>query len=193
VLFVLIASTLWSAARRAPRRWGAAGAVAVVAIVVAQGLWFITGIRPDRFRHGEHRFAVAGQYVRAALPANAAFVSEEHSGSLRFCAGRLTIRHDVLRSGWLAPARAALEDAGYVVYLLVDENEIDRLRKRFTAPGELAFLDQPPVAQIQSSPAVQIFAISDDMPPAATVYVDPGRGRPVAPVNPRAASWDPPR
>lgn len=192
-LLILIASMLWAVARRAPRRWAAAAAIAMVAITAAHGLWFITGIRPHHFRHSEHRFAAAGQYVRAMLPDNAAFISEEHSGSLRFYAGRLTIRYDLLSSGWLAPVRAALEDAGYSVYLLIDENEIDRLRARFIEPGELAFLDQPPVAEIQSSPAVRIYAISDDVPPTPTVFVDPGRARPIAPANRRAASWEPPR
>ena len=192
-LFILIASMLWAVARRAPRRWGPAAAIAVAAIMAAQGLWFISGIRPHGFRHGEHRFAAAGQYVRASLPDSAAFISEEHSGSLRFYAGRLTIRYDWLKPGWLAIARAALEDAGYSVYLLVDVNEIERLRARFTEPGELAFLDQAPVAEIRSTPRVRIYAISDDVPPGPTVFVDPGRARPIAPANPRAASWEPPR
>jgi len=195
VLFVLIASMLWTAARRARAhvRLAPVFAIVIAAIMAAQGLSFIRGIRPQHLRHSEHRFAAAGQYVRAALPPNAAFISEEHSGSLRFYAGRLTIRYDWLKAGWLAPVRVALEDAGYIVYLLIDDNEVDRLRQRFTEPGELAFLDQPPVAEIRSSPRVRIYAISDDVPPAPTVFVDPGRARPVAPVNPRAASWEPPR
>lgn len=67
------------------------------------------------------------------------------------------------------------------------------MRARFIEPGELAFLDQPPVAEIRSSPRVRVYAISDDVPPAPTVFVDPGRARPVAPVNPRVASWEPQR
>ena len=192
-LFVLIGSTIWSARRRSSWRFSRAVALAVVALATARGLDFINTRQPTTFHRSQHRFAVAGAYVRAALPPNAAFVAVEHSGSLRFYGNRLTIRYDWLNAGSLRPARAALEDAGYVVYAVVDEDELPRLRERFRAPGELSFLEQPPVATIESTPAVHIYALSDDVPSSSTVSIPLGRAAPVPPVSRRMVTWEPPR
>ncbi len=191
-IFIMTAAGALALARRARPAMRRALLVAAIVIVATHSAWFTARERPFGFRHGEHRFAVIGAYVREALPPNAAFFTMHHSGSLRYYGGRLTVRYDWLDSGLLARARAALEDAGYVTYVLIDDSEEALLRERFTRPGELAFLDQPPIVELQSEPRVRIYALSDELPPDWPKYVQPARAVPVAPAHRKPVIWDPP-
>lgn len=190
-IFIMTAAGAVALARRARPATRGALLAAVIVIVAAQSAWFTAREQPFGFRQGEHRFAVIGAYVRQALPPNAAFFTMHHSGSLRYYGGRLTVRYDWVHSGWLARARAALEDAGYVTYVLIDEPEEALLRQRFTQPGELVFLDQPPIVELQSEPRVRIYALSEELPPDWPKYLQPARGVPVAPVSRKPVVWDP--
>lgn len=192
VIFIMAAAGLLAMARRLRPGMPRAVFAAAVLVAAAPGVWFIARENPFLLRDGEHRFAAIGAYVRDALPPNAAFLTVHHSGSVRYYGGRLTVRYDWLPAGLLAPARAALEDAGYVTYVLIDEPEEAQLRERFTRPGELAFLAQPPIVELLSEPRVRIYALSDEVPPDWPEYVRLGRAVPAAPVNPKVVVWDPP-
>ncbi|HUG92402.1 MAG TPA: glycosyltransferase family 39 protein [Planctomycetaceae bacterium] len=167
--------------------------VAGLALVIGHSVWFTTSKEPFDLHAGEQRYAAIGGHVRAALPANAAFLTMQHSGSLRYYSGRLTARYDWLSAGHLALGRAALEEAGYEVYVLVDEWEEADLRKRFTAPGEAAFLDAPPLIELVSSMRVRVYRLSDHEDPTApaTTYIASGRGIPIPPVRRQAIAWEP--
>jgi hypothetical protein len=189
-LFVIIASAAVAWLRPLTHGKRRAAVAAGLVLTIGYDVWFIQSTNPFRFRDGEHRYAAIGAYVRDALPSNAAFLTLQHSGALRYYSGRLTARYDGLERGWLGVGRGALEEAGYSVYILVDVHEETVLRERFTIPGEVAFLDQPPVAELLSDPRVRIYALSDDLPASETVYVPSGRGVPVPPVHRKAVAWE---
>lgn len=191
-LFVISASAGVALLRPLTRGVRRAAVAAGLVLTIGYGLWFIRDMAPLRFRDAEHRYAAIGTYVRDALPANAAFFTMQHSGALRYYSGRLTVRYDRLGRGWLAVGRAGLEQNGYIVFAAIDADEEAALRERFTNPGELAFLEQPPVAELLSRPRVRIYALSDDLPAASTVFVPLGESMPLPPVNRRSVVWEQP-
>ena len=83
--------------------------------------------------------------VQGVTPDNSVILSMQHSGSLRYYAGRVTMRFDALRSRWLDTAVSWLADHGAHPYLLAEDWELDRFRRIFAEQKTVARLDGPPV------------------------------------------------
>jgi hypothetical protein len=79
----------------------------------------------------EQRYASVARYIDQHLPANAAFISMQHSGSLRYYARRLTVRYDLLDGPDLSRAVALLKQRGYRPYILLEDWEEVDFRRRF--------------------------------------------------------------
>ena len=94
----------------------------------------------------EHRYVDAGIFLDRVTPPNAVIISMQHSGSIRYYSGRLTLRYDLLDPGWLDRAIEALERSGRPVYLLFDDWEEPRFRARFAGQRSLRHLDDGPAA-----------------------------------------------
>ena len=69
--------------------------------------------------------------VRAKGPANAFVLAAQHSGSIRYYAGRATFRWDLLSPTRLDQALATFRAQGYQPFLVVDGGEYDDFKKRF--------------------------------------------------------------
>lgn len=197
VLFVMAASAglaLLRGMKSDLRRAAVAAALVVVLGVFGHAVWFTSRHNPFELHRPAHRFAQIASHVRHALPRNAAFITMQHSGSVRYYAARLTVRHDWLPAGQWPFVRAALEYAGYDVYVLVDEDEEVALRRRFTSRDEVAFLDRPPLIELWSSPRVRVYRLSDDGEdvPQPPHYLRSERGVPVPPASRQPNSWEPP-
>jgi hypothetical protein len=102
------------------------------------------------FRIGESVYPSAASYVDKVLPRNAVIVTGQHSGSIRFYAGRLTMRFDVLDPAWWPRALDVLVAKGYRPYVLLTEPEEEPFRQQFSlsarddAPGTIvAEMTQP--------------------------------------------------
>jgi len=61
---------------------------------------------------GERRFATIAELVAAQTEPSAMIFASIHAGSLRYYAGRATIRFDILEPDWLDHAAAWLNDRG---------------------------------------------------------------------------------
>jgi hypothetical protein len=79
---------------------------------------------------GEQKYVDAGVFIARATPPEAVVLSMQHSGSIRYYSGRLTLRYDSLDPAWLDRAIATLGRLGRPVYLLLDEWEEEPLRAR---------------------------------------------------------------
>jgi 4-amino-4-deoxy-L-arabinose transferase-like glycosyltransferase len=124
----------------APRRRRTAFA-AVALIVVVYGVWH--GRSAFRTRGYEARYRAAAQ-IAATLPENAVFLSNLHSGSLRYYAHRLTLRFE-----WLAPdvfvtALEQLRNSGRPVFVVLDGGEREAFRARYAPVADVSWLDRPP-------------------------------------------------
>jgi len=133
--------------------------VAVLVLAVMAWRWDRAGMQP--VPANERRFAVVGEFVRDQLPQNAILLSMQHSGSVRYYAGRLTVRWDLLDAEWLERSLAFLRAKGYRPFLLLEDWEQPLFRQRFAAHTKLAALDWQPVATYSGEVRTDIFDPAD--------------------------------
>ena len=106
----------------------------VGALVIALGLWNLhvtdqTGYFDQR-QAARHE-APIGQLVRAHTKDNSVLIVMERSGSLRYYAGRMTLRYDFLEPNWLDRAVAWMTERGIHVYAVLDERQAGECKRRF--------------------------------------------------------------
>jgi len=99
-------------------------------------------------RRTERRYIDVARFVADHTEPNAVVLSHQHSGSLRYYAGRLTLRFDVLDPVWLDRAFTYLESIGRRPYLVLDGGEVEAFRQRFAGASRAGGLDAPPLAAL---------------------------------------------
>jgi hypothetical protein len=158
-------------------RWStAARAVALTALLIAGGIHAVTFMdSKDILSNAEserRRYLDAAVYLDAALPADAVVLAMQHSGSIRYYAGLLTMRWDVLDSGSLDAAAAALHARGVPVFAAIESWEEEAFRRRFAHQGSLAGLDSGAIATSDDG-EIRIYALSGDRTNARPTAVIP--------------------
>lgn len=133
--------------------------VAAVCLAVMAWRWDSAGIQPPRLN--DRRFAVVGEFVRDELPPNAILLSMQHSGSVRYYSGRLTLRWDLLHPEWLDRTLTFLRTKGYRPLLLLEEWERPLFTERFAAHTKLGALDWQPAATYSGEIRTDIFDPAD--------------------------------
>ena len=96
----------------------------------------------------ESRYRIAGEYVAARLPPDAAVVTVHQSGSVRFYSGRQTLVWSEVDPSSLDRALEYLRGRRYRPYLLFERWEEPAFRKRFDGKSTIAALDWPPITEI---------------------------------------------
>lgn len=84
----------------------------------------------------ERKYPDAGRFIRDRLPQTGLVLARQHSGSVRYYAGRPTLRWDVLHPGELDRALADLRRAGYTPFAVLDADEYVEFRARFAGAAE---------------------------------------------------------
>jgi hypothetical protein len=79
----------------------------------------------------EQRYRLVGEWFGAHTPPQAVALSSLHSGSLRIYAARPTVRPELLPDGSLIATVNALELAGYVPYVALEQDEFEEFNRRF--------------------------------------------------------------
>ena len=165
-IFILASLVLVALLRRFdPRNVGALVSLVIV-LVAWYGVSFAQAHGTFRYRHGDRRYSAVGRYVAEKLPERSVFLSMSHSGSLRYYAGRQTVRHDLIPSEKLGTVLWDLQRLGYHPYILLDEWEEEGFRTRFRN-HPAGSLDWPPVALLNHSSPVRIYDPADRLAPNA--------------------------
>ena len=117
----------------------------VTVLGVALAIWGGWVGRPAfHVRADEARYVAAGR-IGAGLPDNAVILSNQHSGSLRYYAGRITMRFEWLDPDMYVPALEYFERLSRPVYVVLDDWERETFRSRYGAVSDLSWLDRPPI------------------------------------------------
>jgi hypothetical protein len=111
---------------------------ALLTVLIVHGLQVARTRGAFDIRNQERKYPLAGQFVRDRLPSNAMVLAAQHSGSIRYYAGRPTFRWDLLAPSRLDQALAVFRAQGYEPVLVVDGGEYDEFRKRFDAANQEA-------------------------------------------------------
>jgi dolichyl-phosphate-mannose-protein mannosyltransferase len=147
VMFLLAVDAVWLAG--APLRAGtrALAAACVALFLAGYGAIFGDQARVLDVAAGEQRYVEIARHAAATLPPNAAVFSMQHSGTLRYYGGLLTLRYDSMDSDWLDRSVSYLRGAGYDPYFIVDDWEVEHVRERFATEKTAAPLARiPPFA-----------------------------------------------
>ena len=127
-------------------RFGRASVAVIVTLVMLLGLWNIrVAIRRDVFeqRQAARHEAPIGRLVREHTPVNSVILAVHRSGSLRYYAGRITLRYDMLDGAWLDRAVTWLAERNVHVYAVLDERETGESKERFAGQKTAAAFDRP--------------------------------------------------
>ena len=139
----------------------------------------------DRWKAERHYVAVA-RLVRHTTDARSVILSMQHSGSLRYYAGRVTMRYDLLDAQWLDRAVSWLSARGIRPYLLIDQWEEPYVRRQFEGQRTLEQLRHAPAARYQGTTTVMLFDLARvagaDYPPADEFLDDYRNARSIEPV-----------
>jgi hypothetical protein len=72
-------------------------------------------------------------------------LSNQHSGSLRDYANRITMRFEWLDADMYGEAIDHVRGLGRPVYVVLDDWERDVFRQRYASAADLSWLDEPPL------------------------------------------------
>jgi hypothetical protein len=121
-------------------RWGHAAAGVLLFSLGAYGIHVTMQRNVFTRDEGDRRYATIARLVADQTEPSAMILASIHAGSLRYYAGRATLRFDILEPAWLDRSAAWLNDHGRHPYVLVDDWEMPAFRERFgrtNALGEL--------------------------------------------------------
>lgn len=160
--------------------------VGLAAAVVATG---VMGVETASHRsafdlwHGNRRYTAAAELVSAITPPNSVVFAMEHSGSLRYYAGRVPIRYDEMPPEWLDRSIDWLTRSGVHCYAVLDDWELEPFRERFEGSETAQVLDDPIFVYqaYRQGATVYVFDLSNPPPsgarPEIVTETDPGRWR----------------
>jgi 4-amino-4-deoxy-L-arabinose transferase-like glycosyltransferase len=168
--FVMIAAAgaLWSIGRAA----GRIGTVAVWCVVLGVSGWTVRVAAADAVfstAHAESKFHVTGRLVAQIVEPASVLLSRQHSGSLRYYAGLMTINFAGLDEEWLDRAVAWLADRGIRSYAVLEEWEVQAFRDRFARANRLGRLAMPPSLIYRGPTTVHVYDLSRSEAPAETL------------------------
>jgi 4-amino-4-deoxy-L-arabinose transferase-like glycosyltransferase len=170
---ILAAVDLASASLSRTTRTVLAGAAAVALC----GWTLAIASRSEVFgqRQAAEHEAPLGQLVRQHTRENSVVLAFERSGSLRYYAGRTTLRYDFLPGDWLDGAVEWLTRHGVHVYAVLDPAHLADVRRRFAGQRTLAALDRPVL--LYEPNRTTLFDLSSPPPPERSLILverDPG-------------------
>jgi hypothetical protein len=168
ILLVLMCFVIVRATARLPPPLHTVAASVIVGALTWHGVSMAYHHGAFVFREGERKAEAIGQYVARALPENAALLSMQHSGTVRYYSGRLIVRWDFIQ-----PPRdfelvlETLRTLGYRPYILLKDWERPIFIERFKGVSPLAQLDWPPRAWLAHASRIYVYDPEDRAAAAA--------------------------
>jgi hypothetical protein len=137
-------------------RWPHAAATAALVAVGLHGIVAAKRRAVFDVARGEAKYVDVARVVDAVTDPDAVIISAQHSGSIRYYAGRLTLRWDTGDPAWLDRTAEWLAARGHHPYFVLEPQEIAELRARFASKSMLARLDWTPMVVFPTG-GVQLF------------------------------------
>ena len=159
------------------RRSSAVGRTAVMLLLAGIGASGVTqAFARDAFAiaRGEARYIEVAKVVESIADPDAVIIAAQHSGSIRYYAGRLTLRWDVGDPEWLDRTVDWLAAHGHHPYFVLEPQEIADLRAHAGPTNLSARLDWPPIVSFRGGAVTMYDAVRRDRH-GATVDQPPSR------------------
>jgi hypothetical protein len=141
-----IAAALYRAAPSTALRALVIGALGAIGV---SGIW--QAVQRDAFSVavGEAKYIEIAKTVESLTEPDAVIISAQHSGSIRYYAGRLTLRWDVGDPAWLDRTVEWLAAHGHHPYFVLEPQEVTELRARYGQRNAVAQLDWTPMVSFR--------------------------------------------
>jgi hypothetical protein len=126
--------------------------VAAVAVLAAIGVSGVTqAVKRETFSvaRGEAKYVEVAKTVESLTGPGDVIISAQHSGSIRYYAGRLTLRWDVGDPAWFDRTVEWLAAHGHHPYFVLEPQEVDELRARYGRANASARLDWTPMVSFR--------------------------------------------
>ena len=99
---------------------------------------------------GEHRYVSVAKMVEQATDPSAVIFTSQHSGPIRYYAGRTIVRWDLVDRAWLDRAVHWLTAQGRRPYFLIEDWEIAAFQERFAAANVLGTMALAPLVDYRA-------------------------------------------
>jgi hypothetical protein len=170
---------------------GRLGRPVVIASVIALAVFQLHfAIDREAFgsRDGRRRFVAVARLVRRVTDRHSVIVSGDHSGSIRYYGGRMTMNFSRINDHSLDEVVGWLKQRGIRTYLAVEDWEVPEIRERFSGDECIRALDGSAVAIHEVPGLMRLFDLTEPRPRGQTPIVE--RNVVVSPTAPPVA---PPR
>jgi hypothetical protein len=168
--FMMIGSVagLWAVGRFV----GRAGVIAAALTCVVAGAWTAreTMVREvPGIVAAERKYPQVGEIVRHVAPPGSVVIAHQHSGSVRYYAGLVTVNMLNLDEHWLDKGVAWLVERGVGTYVVLEDWEVPLFRERFEPSNRLGTLPMPPTAVFMGAPQIFVYDLSRGVDGAGTM------------------------
>jgi hypothetical protein len=99
---------------------------------------------------GDHRYATIAKMVEQATDPSAVIITGQHSGPIRYYAGRTIVRFDLIDPAWLDRVVQWLTARGRPPHFLLEEYEVLEFEKRFSASNAHGKLTIAPIMEYRA-------------------------------------------
>jgi len=110
-----------------------------------------------RVGEGEERYTAVARFIDRELPPNAILLSMQHSGTIRFYSGRMTVRYEYIPEYRFKSSLEWLIRRGYRPYILLEGWEVARWRLHFVGDAPVADLDFRVLAELEWPARIRLF------------------------------------
>jgi Dolichyl-phosphate-mannose-protein mannosyltransferase len=139
-------------------------AYAILVAVGAHDVYYASTHGAFPSGEGEHRYVSIAKMIEQATDPSAVIFTGQHSGPIRYYAGRTILRFEFLDRAWLDRAVAWLNAQGRRPYFLLEDWEMIEFQERFSGANGLGTVALAPVVDYRA-PGV----------PGRTYLFDPSR------------------
>jgi hypothetical protein len=156
-LFILLGAALAALFRAAPAPVSVPALTIVLVLALNHTLGFIIRLGALRVGEGEERYTAVARFIDRELPPNAVVLSMQHSGTIRFYSGRMTIRYEYIPEYRFKASLDWLMERGYRPFILLEEWEVPRWRDHFVGDARVASLDFRVLGELQWPANIRLF------------------------------------
>jgi hypothetical protein len=148
-MMTLGTASIAAVAYRSSSRGLRAAAIVVIAAIGVSGV--TQAVRREAFAiaRGEAKYVEIAKTVESLTGPDDVIISAQHSGSIRYYAGRLTLRWDVGDPAWLDRTVEWLAAHGHHPYFVLEPQEVEELRARYGPTNMSARLDWTPMVSFR--------------------------------------------
>jgi hypothetical protein len=125
----------------------------------------------------ERRFIAAGKIAERLTVPNSVIITGQHSGSLRYYAGRMTMRYDMIEHDDVDRVVDWLKNQGVHVYLLVERWELEDIDTRYDRTRTMDAIETAPLVIFNDPGEFWLFDLSHPRRPGDAIEMATGVDR----------------